>query len=164
VPFGNGGAIVREVGTCLRLIECGEDTERVVPPDLRQAAYAAWGRARQDIFEAWTHETDPANLQPRVAKLNRAIAKFLRDHPPRGVEQKRLQRCLDAVEAPCERREENRLRAVFEREYRGQDARAKALVEEIERIGLEPFQAPDPLPPIQPEDIQLICWLAIEKA
>jgi hypothetical protein len=31
-----------------------------------------------------------------------------------------------------------------------------------ERIGLEPFHAPEPLPPIQMEDVHLICWMAIE--
>ena len=33
-----------------------------------------------------------------------------------------------------------------------------------ERIGLQPFAAPDPLPPIQPDEVHLICWLAIERA
>ena len=39
-------------------------TERVMSADLRAEAYAAWRRARQDIYDCWTIETDPANLQP----------------------------------------------------------------------------------------------------
>jgi hypothetical protein len=164
VPFGEPAEpIVREEGTCLRMIECQEGTPRVVPEDLQQGAFAAWELARHDVFEAWSRETDPANLQPPVPKLSREVARFLREHPPRGVEQARLQRCLDAVEAPCSQRDMNQLRAVFEAEYPGRDARARALVEEVERLGLEPFQAPDPLPPIRSEEIQLVCWLAIEK-
>jgi hypothetical protein len=163
VPLDTSQPIVHEIGTCLRLIQCQEDTPRVVPADLQQAAFAAWERARHNIFEAWRLETDPANLHPRLSKLSRTIADFLRKAAPRGIDQARLERCLEAVEAPCSRREENQLRAVFEADYPGREAKARAVVEQIEQMGLEPFQAPDPLPPIQPEEIHLICWLAIEK-
>lgn len=167
VPFsgyGSGAAIVTEIGTCLRMIECREDTPRVIPLDLKQTAFSAWQRARRHIHEAWTHETDPANLQPRVSKLNREVAEFLRQYTPRDVEQARLESCLDAVEAPCARREENLLRAVFEQEYPSFAAKSLAIVEEVERIGLEPFAAPAPLPPILPDEVHLICWMAIEQS
>ena len=36
------------------------------------------------------------------------------------------------------------------------------LVEEIERIGVEPYRAPDSLPPIDLDEIHLICWMALE--
>ena len=42
------------------------------------------------------------------------------------------------------------------------EVKSLALIAEIERIGLEPFHAPEPLPLIQPEDVHLICWMAIE--
>ena len=35
------------------------------------------------------------------------------------------------------------------------------IAETVRRLALEPFRAPDPLPPIQEEDIRLICWLAV---
>jgi len=31
------------------------------------------------------------------------------------------------------------------------------------RDGAEPFHAPEPLPPIEPEEIHLITWMAIER-
>jgi len=165
VPYGDGPgvAIIGEIGTCLRMIECREGTPRVMPLELKQTAYAAWERARQHIYDSWTHETDPANLQPRVSKLNREIAQFLRTHPPADMEQARVESCLDAIEAPCSRREENLLRAVFEAHYPSHAAKSRAIVEEVERIGLQPFAAPDPLPPIRPDEVHLICWLAIES-
>lgn len=46
--------------------------------------------------------------------------------------------------------------------YRLREAKPLGLVEEIERIGPEPFHAPKPLPPIRPEDVMLVCWMAIE--
>jgi superfamily II DNA/RNA helicase len=160
----DGGRIVHEIGTCLRLIECEPDTARVVPQDLHRAAFTAWQRARQDIFESWQKETDPKNLQPPVRKLNREIAAYLRKVAPKGIEQARLERCLEAIEAPCDRREENELRTVFQQDYPSQAARARAIVEEVERLGLEPFHAPAPLPPIRCDDVHLVCWLAIESA
>ena len=166
VPYGDGpaAAIISEIGTCLRMIECREDTPRVMPLELKQTAYAAWERARRHIFDSWTHETDPANLQPRVSKSNREIAEFLRTHPPVDMEQTRVERCLDAIEAPCPKREGDQLRAVFAAQFASHAAKSKALVEEVERIGLQPFAAPAPLPPIQPDEVHLICWLAIERA
>ncbi len=161
VPF-DGSPLVSELGTCLRLIECREDTPLTMPLDLKQTAFSAWVRARSHIFDSWTFETDPANLQPKVSRFNRELAEFLREQPPREVEQDRFQRCLDAIEAPCPVREQNLLRAVFEREFPTREAKALAVVAEVERIGLEPFHAPEPLPPIDETQVHLVCWMAVE--
>jgi hypothetical protein len=146
------------------LIDCDEDTPAVLSDAMRDAAYDAWLRARADVFEAWSFETDPKNLQPRVRKLNRDVANFLREHPPEKVEQAALQNSLDAVEAPWSRREEQQLRDVWDSEFASSAAKAEALVLKISEIGAEPFHAPDPLPPIELDDVHLICWLAIEAA
>ncbi len=162
VPF-DGGQLVSEIGTCLRMIECVEDAPMVMPQDLKHTAFSAWQKARQDIFASWTYETDPANLQPRVPALNRAVAEHIRQYPSPGIDQQRLARSLEAVEAPCSVREQKLLRTVFEQDFPSADAKSLALITEIERIGLEPFHAPEPLPPIQPEDVHLICWMALES-
>ncbi len=158
-----GASLVSEIGTCLRLIECEESTTRVMPDDLRQTAFAAWQRARQDILDSWTFETDPANLQPRVPKVNREIADHLRQHPASEVDQAYLMRALEAVEAPCSFREQKILRVVFEKPFPSASVKSSALLEEIKRIGLEPFHAPEPLPPISIDEIKLICWMALES-
>jgi len=159
---GPESEIIGELGTCLRLLECPETTPRVLSEEMAMAAYESWAKARRSIFDAWTFETDPANLQPKIRKLNRDVAAFLRANPPADVEQERLHRCLDAVESPWPRREENLLRLASEREFRTNGERARHLVEEVERIGAEPFHAPEPLPPIETEEIHLIAWMAIE--
>lgn len=163
VPIDENTGMVSELGTCLRLIECTEDTPRVLPDEMASAAFEAWARARADILASWTFETDPANLQPKVRRLNRLVAAFLRDHPPPDVAQDRLHRCLDAIEAPWSRREENLLRLEWEHPFPSDADKARHLVEEIERIGAEPFHPPDPLPPIEAGEIHLICWLAISE-
>ncbi|MBI2822536.1 MAG: hypothetical protein HYX74_09955 [Acidobacteria bacterium] len=86
VPRGPGDELIGELGTCLRLLECSEATPRVLSEEMALAAYDSWARARQSIFDAWTFETDPANLQPKIRKLNRDVAAFLRASPPPDVE------------------------------------------------------------------------------
>ena len=56
----------------------------MMPPYLKQTAMAAWQRARDHVYQSWTRETDPANLQPRVSRFNRRLAELLRGHPPRA--------------------------------------------------------------------------------
>lgn len=165
VPLADGGhrsPIVKEIGTCLRIIECAESTPIVLPADLKQTAHASWDAARRDIFEAWTFETDPANLQPKVSKFNRDLADFLRANPPAGVPQARFEAALDAIEAPCSMREQNMLRAVFAAQHANANVKSRAVVEEVDKIGLEPFHAPKPLPPIDPAEVHLVCWMAVE--
>jgi hypothetical protein len=35
------------------------------------------------------------------------------------------------------------------------------LVGKVEDLGLQPFEAPDPLPRIQEDEVKLICWMVI---
>ncbi|MDI7267000.1 MAG: helicase-related protein [Myxococcota bacterium] len=163
VPREPDGEIVGELGTCLRLLECTEETPRVLSAEMALGAYDAWATARRSIFDAWAFETDPANLQPRIRKLNRDVAAFLRANPPADIEHERLHRCLDAIESPWPRREENLLRLAWERESPTPVEKARFLVKEVEDIGAEPFRPPDALPPIEVEDIHPICWMAIDS-
>jgi hypothetical protein len=78
------------------------------------------------------------------------------------LDQERLRRCLDAIESPWSRRDENALRKVWEGDHGTKAAKVVAVVEEVERIGAQPFQAPEPLPPIEADEVHLVCWLAIE--
>ena len=61
------------------------------------------------------------------------------------------------------RRDENLLRIVWNNEYSSDKEKSLALIKKIENIGIEPYQAPDPLPLIDKDEIHLICWLAIQS-
>jgi hypothetical protein len=159
VPRDRLKKIVGEIGTCLRLIECESDTARFMDPSLEAEAYAAWAMARESIFQAWSSETDPARLQPRVRKLNREVAEFLRRHQPIGMDQPRVDRCIEAAESPWTRRDENLLRVAWNGEFKQAAEKAGFLIVEIEKIGIEHYQPPPPLPPIQIDDVHLICWM-----
>ena len=164
-PILGESAIIHEIGTCLRLIECTPETPRFVPEALEDAVFGVWAAAEQHILGAWNFESDPANLLPKVRPLNRQVADFLRKYQPADMAQDAFNRALDIVEQPWPRREEAMLRD----EYRKAEGRrgagaAQALAEWITGVGIDPFQPPEPLPPIGADDIDLICWLAISPS
>ena len=161
-PDLDGGTVESEVGTCLRLIECVADTPTWNSDKLRERVYDFWETAQADILRDWMRETDPANLQPAVRPLNHRVAAFIRGHPPPDVSEEDMTRALDILESPWPRREELLLRDWSEAEEHRGRAGSHALIDYILDTGLEPSEPPSPLPPIDSEDIELLCWLGIE--
>ena len=155
-------AMVRELGTCLRLIECEPEMPTWYPEALQERVYDFWEMAQHDIWTDWMRETDPANLQPRVRPLNHRVAEFIRANPPLDMAEDRVNRALDILESPWPRREEMMLRDWFESDELEGTALSHFLVEQILDTGLEPVEPPPLLPPITPEDIDLLCWMGIE--
>ncbi|MFB9972301.1 helicase-related protein [Pseudoroseomonas cervicalis] len=155
-------AIERETGTCLRLIDCAEDTPRHMPDALNDGVFAFWDLALSDILTEWDSLSDPANLQPQVRRLNRQVAEFIRAHPPHDMEADKLTKALDVLEAPWPLREEALLREQFRDRSGPPAARSLRLVEWILATGLERFEPPSPLPPISDADVRLVCWMAVE--
>ena len=161
-PRADESSIVREVGSCLRLIECDEETESWTSPALQDGVYDFWEVAQQDILDDWIHQTDPANLQPKVRPLNHRVAEFIRTNSPLDVPEDRVTRALDVLESPWPRREEIMLRGWFESdEHRGTDL-ARFLIDRILETGLEPVEPAPPLPPISQNDVELVCWMGVE--
>ena len=165
-PTRQTNTIIHELGTCLRMIECDEDTPTWQPEGFHEYVYAFWEVAQKNILDHWMLETDPANLQPKVERINRLVAELIRDHPPHDIDSGKTRHALDILESPWPRREQIRLREWYD--IPKEDAQVKNqelshdLVKNILETGLEPSTAPPPLPPIAKEDIQLLCWMAIE--
>src|SRR5207244_2572575 len=38
---------------------------------------------------------------------------------------------------------------------------SKVIVQVVKRLGLEPFRAPEPLPPVEESEVRLVCWMSI---
>jgi hypothetical protein len=128
-------------------------------PDAPQAVYAPWQDARRDIFEEWSFQTDPINLQPRVRPLMKRAAELVRRLPPAGIDQEGVDLLANSLEAPWGARIENQIR-----EAMGEALNAAAsvrVVAAIKRLKLQPFQAPEPLPPISVEEVELVCWMGV---
>ena len=107
--------------------------------------------------------SNPANLQPQVRPLNHRVAEFIRGNPPLDMSDDRVKRALEILESPWPRREEIMLRGWFESdEYQGV-ALTSYLIGQILDTGLEPIESPPPLPPIDQDEIELLCWMGIES-
>src|SRR5215469_5890559 len=151
--------VVKDTLSCLRLIACHDDTPRSLPKNWQEAAVSFWQKARQDIFDEWTFATDPANLQPRISSTLRAASEHIRRYPPPGMVQEHLDKLIEAIEAPWGPRIVRQIRHAMETE--NVLLASERIAETVRQLGLEPFQAPPPLPPIQKEEVRLICWLGI---
>ena len=158
----DGGDIIDDRLGCLRLITCEPTTERHLPDELRIGAYAAWDKARDHIHAEWTFFTDPANVQPQVSSLLRRAAQHLRSNPPPDVTLENLNGIVESLEAPRSRKEENPIREVFDPDSDDRKGVSTAIIERVRELGWQPFRAPDALPPIDQNEIQLIAWMAVD--
>ncbi|MGQ0814059.1 MAG: helicase-related protein [Gemmatimonadota bacterium] len=162
VPL-NGEEIGRDSLSCLRYISCSESTERVLPDDLREAAYDAWQDARRDIYEEWQRGSDPANLHAEIRPLFRAAAAHVRMHIPHDMTLEQADRLAEALEAPWGLRIERAIREVFTPDdVKGPNATLR-IAEKVRELGLQPWRPPEPLPPIELEEVTLIVWMAVES-
>ncbi len=159
----DGGDIIDDRLGCLRLVTCEPNTERHLPDDMRMGAYAAWDKARDHIHAEWTFFTDPANVQPKVSSLLRRAAQHLRANPPLDVTLAYLNAIVESLEAPLSRRLENSIREVFKPDSDDRRAVSAAIIAKVQELGLRPFRAPDALPPINQDEIQLIAWMAVDQ-
>ncbi|HEY3286283.1 MAG TPA: helicase-related protein [Gemmatimonadaceae bacterium] len=164
VPLAADGEVVRDALGCLRRITCAPGTPRVMPEDLREAAYGAWERARADIVREWQWSTDPANLQPRVRPIWREAAAHVRANRPEEMSLEEGDRIVAALEAPRGIREERALRQVFDRESLSGEETTRHVAKFVREYGLQPWKAPEPLPPIDEADVRLVVWMAVESA
>ena len=161
-PKSDEDSIERELGTCLRLIECKVETPAWRSDALRQRAHDFWDVAQHDILSDWMWETDPANLQPSIRPINHRVAAFIRSNPPPGIPENRMNHALDTLESPWPRRDEMMLHGWFKTDENEATALSQFLIDQILETGLEPVVPPDPRPPITCEDIELLCWMGIE--
>jgi hypothetical protein len=152
--------VVGDTLTALSAANCLEDEVRVLDDETHRRAYEAWDVARQDILADWLRSTDPVNLQPRVPRTMRDAASILREYPPPGMETDDVDRLVGAIEAPYG----NRIQAMIREATRSSNDRrvqAQAIASVAKELGLQPGEAPEPLPVIALDDIHLVCWMAI---
>lgn len=164
VPADPDAEIERDTLTCLGVLSCTEDTERTLPEAVVEGAFGAWERARRDIYDEWMRATDPATLQPRIRPLFRAAANHVRLHPADGLSVEERDRTADALEAPWGIRQERRLRDVFEPDRVDPGELTRRIAEVVAELGLQPWKPPEPLDPIEEDEICLVVWMGVSGA
>jgi hypothetical protein len=164
VPLDSALPIERDSLACLRTITCEPDTPRVLPDELREAAYGAWARAHADILAEWAKAADPATLQPAVRPLFRRAAEHLRRFRPAEMTQQEQVVLIESLEAPRGMRDERALRKVFQPDAHEAEQTSREIARFVRERGFQPWRPPEPLPPIDSEDVRLVVWMAIESA
>ncbi len=157
-----GPGIIDEALACLDAARPpdGFDTPRRLDDAAVAGAFDAWARARADIVEKWNHLADKANLEPTVPPRLHRVAEVLEKHPPPRLNQDEIDRALDTIRAPYS----ERTIRTFQAAMVGTDdpkQQAEEIVRVIETLGLEPYEAPKPLPEIAPDDVHLVVWMAL---
>jgi hypothetical protein len=99
-----------------------------------------------------------------VRPLNQRAAEFIRANRPPDDDGRHVNSALDVLEAPWPRREEILLRDWFHDDAVSGVDKARMLVARILETGLEPFNQPQLLPPIELTDIRLVCWMGLTPA
>ena len=157
---GDDPMVIDDTLACLdRARPGGEwDTERVLTQVAYDSAFDAWELATVDVVETWNRLADPANLAPVVPAVMRRAAETVREHA-KGLEVEVLDRTVAAIEAPYAERILRMFRSAMAIEVPGE--RAAAIVELVDELGLEPPPAPDPLPEITADDVNVVCWMAL---
>jgi hypothetical protein len=137
----------------------GFDTPRVLDGDTYRGAFDAWSIARDDIVERWNLLADKANLEPKVPPALRRAADVVLAHPPAALTQDEIDRTIDAICAPYPERIIRTFRAAMAADDPAKQAANVLGV--VRSLGLEPYTPPQPLPEITPDDVHLVCWLAL---
>jgi hypothetical protein len=153
--------IVTDSLACLRRAECAPQTERAMPSSLQTNVYDAWERARESIRAEWNGQTDPRDIEPDVPKILRQVSDHLTMNPPAGVDHGEVEDIIHSVQAPLGQRYQREFRDIYEDDSLSEQEKSAQLVEKTREIGLQPFEAPTALDPIDDSDIKLVCWLAI---
>jgi len=152
--------VVRDTLACLSHAYSEEKTPRKLDNSTYMRAYDAWAMAKQDIYENWEFLTHPKNIQPIIPKAMRDSISILRKVPPVNMDQKSIENLINSLESDYGVRTQRRLREAIDSGENNQE-RSNQIASTAKEIGLEPSIPVDPLPQITEEDINLLCWIAI---
>ena len=137
------------------------DMARVLPEVAFEKAYDAWDAARDTALVDWQRLTDPNNLMPEPPKALRDAAEL-------------VYRAGQGALAPAHQmdllaRLNSAPPARVVRDIRGALNSAKTDADKITEIreivieaGLTPAEAPEALPWLEPVDVHLIAWMAVQ--
>lgn len=151
--------VVADTLAALSHAQAGPDTGRVLSEGTHEAAYAAWAVAKDDVHRQWMVATDPRNLQPEVPRVMRDAAEAVRANPA-GWDVAKVDRLVETLESPYSERVRREVRQAF-RASADPVEQVLALEDVVGRFGLRAPEPPVPLPVIDPDDINLVCWQAI---
>ncbi len=156
------GDVVDESLACLDLARppAGFETPRTLEDFDVEGAFEAWKVAQDDIVRKWNVMSDKANLEPRISPRLARAAQVVRDHAPPEMTQDDIDRTVDTITAPYPERTIRTLAAALKSSTSPAE-QAIEIIRVIDALGLQPYEPPEPLPEITPDDVYCVTWLAL---
>ncbi|PPH70993.1 hypothetical protein C5C90_15810 [Rathayibacter sp. AY1D4] len=135
------------------------DRPRSLPDEAFRAAYEAWNLAQKDAHDEWMRSTDPNALAAEIpASFRDAREVVLNKGGHLGTAQLQTIKRLNTVPTAKARKA---MRAAL-RTSGKPAAVIDAIIEVLDRFGIQPAEKVEPLPPIGLDDVRLIAWMAVE--
>lgn len=136
-----------------------EDTPRELTSEAYDRAFDAWEVARDDVHREWAELADGTSLQPDVPKALRMASQLLYEHPD-ALSIEDQEDLLQRLNTSPPARVQSEVRKILG----GGDKPAEQL-RQIHRLlidsGVQPATAPPELEPVDRDEIQLVCWMAV---
>lgn len=157
--------IIDDTLTCLAHAEPSDPgtpslfSDQALGPTVYDAAFDAWAAAKAHIHAAWMWNADPANLTRPVPRVMRDAANLVRDQGSHLAD--RQDHLIERLEAPYAPRIQRAIRDALDSDQMNDREKVDCLFTLADTLGLTRQPAPEPLPPIDDDDIHLICWTAI---
>jgi hypothetical protein len=148
--------------TCLSASDPGDDhaSEQVLSDVASVQVFQAWERARDDIHTTWSRLTDWANLEPKIERALRDAIQLVADRG--GFLGHEAQSDLMArLNGRWERAIVRSVREIVRDEDLSEAERVTALRTFVADAGLPIPEVAEPLPPVRPDDIRVVCWMAV---
>lgn len=154
--------VVADTLRCLMAADPGDGEHQQVL-DERQTTHVfeAWALARNDIHNEWSKLTDPANLQPQIPyTLRRAVELVLEHGSYLGPEQQTD--LVARLNGKWEKSVVNVVRNIIRGESDNTREKIQKLQQFVKETGLPMPKPPEPLPPVSPDEIRVVCWMAVD--
>ena len=148
--------------TCLITADPGDpDRDRVLPDEAFEGAFQAWSIASSAALADWLKLTDPAELLPDVPKALRDAADLVAAHGGLVLTHNEQRELSNRLNSNPPERVLREVRAVMRSDL-APGAKIRAVKELVETAGLQPVTGAEPLAHLEPSDVHLIAWMAVQ--
>lgn len=157
-PLDPALALDKELLLCLEKARCRPDDPRHLPDEVRDRLFDLWQLAREAIFRDYQVLRDPAVMAARLPKVQRDALAVLRRADVAGAEE-----TVRGLQVPWSSLVGRKLRGILRlaEEGRSEVEIAARLVRFAQEEGLLVPAAQDLPPPVDLEDIVLVCYQAV---
>lgn len=159
----SGIRISSDTASALRIADPGKpDLQVELSEHAKTQVFAAWEHARADIYTTWTALTDIANITPDIPRAFLRARELLLQHGDQLSRERRVELAV-LLTSNWDYRVTSDIRNIM-----NLDTPVGEKVAFIDRYfrdqGLVAPPPPEALPPITIDDIEVVCWMAVQAA